>query len=99
MRLTRIILYALYLAYFIVTTYMGMNIDKMISKYGLFSFFSFFKDWLMYGLVFLWALLIADSLQIWLMHRTIRKMKNEFNERTLNLIPPDEKPGQDSRPA
>lgn len=81
MRLTRIILYSLYLAYFIATTYMGMNIDKMITKFGLFSFFSFFKDWLMYGLIFLWALLIVDSIQIWLMHRTINKMKRDINLR------------------
>ena len=48
---------------------MGLNIDKMISRFGLLSFFSFFQNWLAYGNLFFIALLITENIHIWFLKR------------------------------
>jgi hypothetical protein len=69
MRKLRIVLYIIFLIYVGVTIYMGLNVDKMISRFGLLSFFSFFQDWLTYGNLFFLVLLITDNIHIWFLKR------------------------------
>ena len=69
MKKLRIVLYIIFLTYVGVTIYMGLNVDKMISRFGLLSFFSFFQDWLTYGNLFFLVLLITDNIHIWFLKR------------------------------
>ena len=69
MKKLRIVLYIIFLIYVGVTIYMGLNVDKMISRFGLLSFFSFFQDWLTYGNLFFLVLLITDNIHIWFLKR------------------------------
>ena len=69
MKKLRIVLYVAFLSYVAVTLYMGLNIDKMISRFGLLSFFSFFQNWLTYGNLFFVILLITENVHIWFLRR------------------------------
>lgn len=60
-----------------VTIYMGLNVDKMISQFGLLSFFSFFQDWLTYGNLFFIVLLISENIHIWFQKRRLINAENE----------------------
>ena len=52
-----------------ITIYMGLNVDKMISRFGLLSFFSLFQNWLTYGNLFFIVLLITENVHIWFLKR------------------------------
>jgi hypothetical protein len=52
-----------------ITIYMGLNVDKMISRFGLLSFFSLFQNWLAYGNLFFIVLLITENVHIWFLKR------------------------------
>ena len=52
-----------------ITIYMGLNVDKMISRFGLLSFFSLFQHWLTYGNLFFIVLLITENVHIWFLKR------------------------------
>ena len=52
-----------------ITIYMGLNVDTMISRFGLLSFFSFFQDFLIYGNLFIVVLLIIENTHIWFLKR------------------------------
>ena len=52
-----------------ITIYMGLNVDKMISRFGLLSFFALFQNWLTYGNLFFIVLLITENVHIWFLKR------------------------------
>ena len=52
-----------------INIYMGLNVDKMISRFGLLSFFSLFQNWLAYGNLFFIVLLITENVHIWFLKR------------------------------
>ena len=60
-----------------ITLYMGLNVDKMISRFGLLSFFSFFQNWLTYGNLFFVLLLITENIHIWFLKRRAKYAENE----------------------
>lgn len=60
-----------------VTIYMGLNVDKMISQFGLLSFFSFFQNWLTYGNLFFIVLLITENIHIWFQKRRIKYAESD----------------------
>lgn len=60
-----------------ITIYMGLNVDTMISRFGLLSFFSFFKDFLIYGNLFIVVLLIIENSHIWFLKRKAKHAENE----------------------
>jgi hypothetical protein len=60
-----------------VTIYMGLNVDKMISQFGLLSFFSLFQDWLTYGNLFFIVLLIIENIHIWFQKRRLKYAEND----------------------
>ena len=62
------------------TLYMGLNVDKMISRFGLLSFFSFFQKWLTYGNLFFVILLITENLHIWFLKRRVKYAENERDD-------------------
>lgn len=72
MKKLRIVLYIVFLAYVGITLYMGLNIDKMISRFGLLSFFSLFQNWLTYGNLFFVILLITENIHIWFLKRRVK---------------------------
>ena len=65
-------MYILFLAYVGITLYMGLNVDQMISRFGLLSFFSLFQNWLTYGNLFFIMLLIVENLHIWFLKRRVK---------------------------
>lgn len=65
-------MYIIFLAYVAITLYMGLNVDKMISRFGLLSFFSLFQNWLTYGNLFFIILLIVENLHIWFLKRRVK---------------------------
>ena len=69
MKKLRIVLYIVFLTDTAITIYMGLNVDKMISRFGLLSFFSFFQNWLTYGNLFFIVLLITENVHIWFLKR------------------------------
>lgn len=77
MKKLRIVLYILFLTYIGVTLYMGLNVDKMISRFGLLSFFSFFQNWLTYGNLFFVILLVTENIHIWFLKRRAKYAENE----------------------
>jgi hypothetical protein len=80
MKRFRIILYILFLSYMAVTMFMGLNVDTMIAKFGLLSFFSFFQDWLIYGLLFFVALMITENFQIWFLKRRVSHAESDRDD-------------------
>ena len=77
MKKLRIVLYIVFLTYMAVTIYMGLNVDKMISRFGLLSFFSFFQSWLAYGNLFFIVLLIIENIHIWIQKRRLKYAEND----------------------
>ncbi|NJN27717.1 MAG: hypothetical protein HC819_18000 [Cyclobacteriaceae bacterium] len=60
-----------------ITIFMGLNVDKMISKFGLLHFFSFFQQWLTYGNLFFIAMLITENILIWFLRRRARYAEDD----------------------
>lgn len=63
-----------------LTIYMGLNIDKMISRFGLLTFFRFFQNWLTYGNFFFIILLVAENFHIWFLRRRVRYAEDERDD-------------------
>lgn len=80
MKKFRIVLYIIFLAFMAVTIYMGLNIDKMISQFGLLSFFRFFQNWLTYGNLYFIVLLITENFHIWFLKRRVRYAEDERDD-------------------
>ena len=56
---------------------MGLNVDTMISRFGLLSFFSFFQDFLIYGNLFIVVLLVIENSYIWYLKRQRKIAEDE----------------------
>ena len=80
MKKLRIVLYIMFLTYVAVTLYMGLNVDKMISRFGLLSFFSFFQNWLTYGNIFFVILLITENVHIWFLKRRVKYAEDDRHD-------------------
>ncbi|MDZ7606760.1 MAG: hypothetical protein U5K79_14490 [Cyclobacteriaceae bacterium] len=52
----------------------------MIAKFGLLSFFSFFQDWLIYGLLFFVSLMITENFQIWFLKRRVNHAESDRDD-------------------
>lgn len=63
-----------------VTVFMGLNVDMMIAKFGLLSFFSFFQDWLSYGFIFFITLMITENIQIWFLKRRVNNAETDRDD-------------------
>lgn len=63
-----------------ITIYMGLNVDKMISQFGLLSFFSLFQNWLTYGNLFFILLLITENFHIWFLKRRVKYAEEDRND-------------------
>jgi hypothetical protein len=59
---------------------MGLNVDKMISRFGLLSFFSFFQKWLTYGNLFFVLLLITENIYIWYLKRRTKHTEDDRDD-------------------
>jgi len=77
MKRFRIVLYIIFLTYMGLTIYMGLNIDKMISQFGLLTFFRFFQNWLTYGNLFFIVLLITENFHIWFLKRRAKYAEDD----------------------
>lgn len=56
---------------------MGLNVDKMISRFGLLSFFSLFQNWLTYGNLFFVILLVTENIHIWFLKRRAKYAESD----------------------
>jgi len=70
----------MFLTYMAITLYMGLNIDKMISRFGLLTFFRFFQNWLTYGNLYFIVLLITEIFHIWFLKRRVRYAEEERDD-------------------
>lgn len=77
MKKLRIVLYIVFLTYVAITLYMGLNVDKMISRFGLLSFFNLFQHWLTYGNLFFIILLITENIFIWFLKRRTKYAEDD----------------------
>jgi hypothetical protein len=59
---------------------MGLNVDKMISRFGLLSFFSFLQNWLAYGNLYIIVLLIVENIHIFLLKQRVKSAENERDD-------------------
>ena len=80
MKKFRIVLYVIFLAFMAITIYMGLNIDKMISRFGLLTFFRFFQNWLTYGNLYFIVLLVTENFHIWFLKRRVKYAENERDD-------------------
>ena len=80
MKKFRIVLYIIFLTFMAITIYMGLNIDKMISRFGLLTFFRFFQNWLTYGNLYFIVLLITENFHIWFLKRRVRYAEDERDD-------------------
>lgn len=80
MKKFRIVLYVVFLSYLAVTIYMGLNVDKMISRFGLLSFFSFLQNWLASGNLYIIILLIVENIHIFLLKQRVKSAENERDD-------------------
>ena len=80
MKKFRIVLYVIFLAFMAITIYMGLNIDKMISRFGLLTFFRFFQNWLTYGNLYFIVLLVTENFHIWFLKRRVKYAENESDD-------------------
>ena len=80
MKKLRIVLYIIFMTYMAITLYMGLNVDKMISQFGLLSFFSLFQKWLAYGNLFFVVLLIVENVHIWFLKRRVSYAESERDD-------------------
>lgn len=80
MKKFRIILYVLFLSYMAVTVFMGLNVDMVIAKFGIFSFLGFFQDWLIYGFIFFMTLMITENFQIWFLKRRVNNAETDRDD-------------------
>ena len=80
MKKLRIVLYIIFLTFMAITIYMGLNIDKMISRFGLLTFFRFFQNWLTYGNLYFIVLLITENFHIWFLKRRVRYAEDERDD-------------------
>lgn len=63
-----------------ITIYMGLNIDKMISRFGLLTFFRFFQNWLTYGNLYFILLLVTENFHIWFLKRRVTYAEDERDD-------------------
>lgn len=77
MKRVRIVMYVLFLTYVGITLYMGLNVDDMIGRFGLLSFFSLFQNWLTYGNLFFIVLLIVENIHIWFLKRRAKYAESD----------------------
>ncbi len=80
MKKFRIVLYVIFLVFMAITIYLGLNVDKMISRFGLLSFFRFFQNWLTYGNLYFIVLLVTENFHIWFLKRRVKYAENERDD-------------------
>ncbi len=85
MKKIRVTLYIIFLVYMAITLYMGLNVDQMISRFGLLSFFRLFQNWLTYGNLFFILLLIIENIHIYYLKRKIKNLDEDRNDLILTL--------------
>ena len=85
MKKFRIVLYVIFLTFMAITIYMGLNVDKMISRFGLLSFFSFLQNWLAYGNMYIILLLIIENIYIWRLRQRAKYAEIERDDLIIRL--------------
>lgn len=77
MKRYKLIFYVIIVIYFSTSVYFGFNLDKMFSKFGMFSFFNFLKNWAITGLILLLVEFAIENIHIFSLNRTIAKLERE----------------------
>lgn len=77
MKRYKLIFYVIIVIYFSTSVYFGFNLDKMFSKFGMFSFFTFLKNWAITGLILLLVEFAIENIHIFSLNRAITKLSRD----------------------
>ena len=80
MKFLRSVLTVIFIIYLIMTIIMASNVDEMVNKMGLFSFFRMFRNWVVYGFLFVLVLIIIDNIRILTLKNVIKKTHLEITD-------------------
>ena len=75
-RIVKTVLYIIYFIYIITSIYLAINFNKLIPKFGIFTFFIFLKKWAIGGIILLSITWIIENIHIYVLKRRIRELEN-----------------------
>lgn len=80
MRILRRLFTVIFIIYLIMTIIMASNVDKMISMFGLINFFELFKNWVLYGFIFVLVLILIYNFGIIRLKNILKKTQIEISD-------------------
>lgn len=80
MKVLRSVLTTIFVIYLIMTIIMANNVDEMVNKMGLFRFFHMFRNWVVYGFLFVLVLIIIDNIRIMTLKNILKKTHLEITD-------------------
>ena len=97
MRILRRFFTVVFIIYLIMTIIMASSVDKMINMMGLLNFFNFFKNWVLYGFIFVLVLITIYNFGIIRLKNILKKTQVEISDlqHKLNALLKKEKKGMD----
>lgn len=74
------ILYVIFFSYLIISAYFGFDLNNLIVRYGIFTFFLFIKKWAVFGSILMLVLWGIENLHIMHLKQKIKDLeKREKN--------------------
>ncbi len=80
MRILRRFFTVIFFIYLVLTIIMASNVDKMINMMGLLNFFHFFKNWVLYGFIFVLVLITIYNFGIIRLKNILKKTQVEISD-------------------
>ena len=80
MRILRRFFTVIFIIYLVLTIIMASNVDKMINMMGLINFFNMFKNWVLYGFIFVLVLIIIYNFGIIRLKNILKKTQVEISD-------------------
>ena len=80
MRILRRFFTVIFIIYLVLTIIMASNVDKMINMMGLINFFNLFKNWVLYGFIFVLVLITIYNFGIIRLKNILKKTQVEISD-------------------
>ncbi len=80
MRILRRFFTVIFIIYLVLTIIMASSVDKVINMMGLLNFFNFFKNWVLYGFIFVLVLIIIYNFGIIRLKNILKKTQVEISD-------------------
>ena len=77
MKKIRFFFYVIYVLYLLATLYMVLDIEGMMGRFGMVTFFTFLQKWFVYGLGFFLVILVVENINSWWLRRQLLHKENE----------------------